>query len=322
LFSDAPTQAFPGYRIREQDQVHRTERKSNSALCDFIQSCEIDVLVDLNAYSAPERLALFLSHPAPLVLGWFNHYGTSGFPGIDAIVGDARVVTPDEESCYTESVWRLPLSYLTFQPPTHMPRVTPPPCLRNGVFTFGSLATLYKITDPVVALWSEILRRTSRTRLVLGCSAFRSEANRAYTRTRFEAAGVSADRLVLLAPKPNREFVRYYSMIDVALDPFPYSGGTTTMEALWQGVPVLTCPGDRWASRTSVSLMYGTPFRNYIARNRDDYLSMAVDLAKDTRSPSRLGRLRHEARKRLRASRVLDGRRLAREMERLFRRVR
>ena len=321
LLSDTPAGEMPGYVKHPRDQVHETASLSNDELGQLIRDLGIDILVDLNAYSIPERLPLFVSKPAPVTVAWFNMYATSGLPGFDAIIGDHEVVRPDEEPFYTEKVLRLPLSYLTFEVLHRAPPVAPPPCLENGFLTFGSLVSQYKITGPVLDAWAEILRQTDGTRLALGNSALKSPHNRDYVCERFAERGVEADRLLFFDPADHYDFLKYYDAIDVALDAFPYNGGTTTMEALWQGVPVLTFDGDRWASRTSQTIIRNTHLAEFVPDDVQAYVQLAVELARSTDGPPRLAQIRKQMRKNLRKSRACDTRLLAQSMEHLYRQM-
>ena len=216
-----------------------------------MQECEIDLFIDLNSYSSTQRLPLLLAPVAPITAAWFNLYATSGLPGIDLVIGDREVVRAEEESEYTERVACLPGSYLTFQVGHRAPPIGPPPCEANGYVTLGSLVSQYKLTDIVLDDWAAILRRADRSRLLLGNRALQSTCNREYLLEQFAQRGIDAERIGFLPPAEHYEFLSYYNQIDLALDAYPYNGGTTTMEAIWQGVPVLTFDGDRWAVRHS-----------------------------------------------------------------------
>lgn len=320
LFSDGPKPDMPGRVERRGDTLHRTENLSARDLARLIGVCRLDVLVDLNAYSAPNRLALFASRIAPVTVGWFNHFATSGLPGIDVLAGDAEVVPPGEERGYTEALERLPVSYLAFETTHAAPEVTPPPAQRTGCFTFGSLVTQYKITPPVLDAWAEILRRVPAARLLLANRAMKSPCNREYLLERFRDRAVDPERIVLLGPVDHLAFLRYYDRMDLALDAFPYNGGTTTMEALWQGVPVLTFHGDRWAARTSQTLLRHAELAEFVADSAEDYVARAIMWATDPRAASRLADLRHGMRPALRRSSACDTTRLARGLEDLYRR--
>jgi predicted O-linked N-acetylglucosamine transferase (SPINDLY family) len=326
LFADTP-QPLPwdGQRLQAMDQVHHIAALEKARLASFIRACELDVLVDLNGYSAPDRLALFLQRVAPVSVAWFNQYATSGLPALDWIVGDDEVIRREEERFYTERVWRLPCSYLTFDVQHPAPPVAPAPCLARGYITFGSLVSQYKITPPVLDTWAEILKRTPGTRLLLANAALRSEENRRYVLGQFDARGVHAARLDLRPPAEHFSFLKYYDEIDVALDAFPYNGGTTTMEAIWQGVPVLAAAGDRWAARTSQTLLRRTHLAEFVAPSTPAMpgtprmIDAAVALASHPATPARLTDLRASMRARLRASPACDTTALARALEAFFR---
>jgi predicted O-linked N-acetylglucosamine transferase (SPINDLY family) len=318
LFSDTLPANMPGFVPEPGDRTHWTGWLDNEHLVGFIRSCGIDVLVDLNGYSAPGRLAVFVEPPAPVTVGWFNLYATSGLGGIQYLVGDPQVVRPAEQVHFTERVVRLPVSCLTFEVPHPTPPVLPPPCSTAGLLTFGSLASQYKITPAVLDCWSGILRRTGTTRLLLANRTLATPGNRAYVASRFAERGVDPERLILHGPADHATFLRHYDRIDIALDTFPYSGGTTTMEALWQGVPVLTVAGDRWASRTSRSLLHYAGLGDLVARDPAALQDLAVALARDPASRGRLERWRADQRRRLQASPACNGAALARHMGRLY----
>jgi predicted O-linked N-acetylglucosamine transferase (SPINDLY family) len=320
LFSDAPPDApFPGYRPGPGDRVHPVAGFENDAVAEAVRLAGIDVLVDLNGASSPGRLGLFLAPCAPVVLAWFNQYATSGLPGIDGIVGDGEVVRPEEERFYSERVFRLPLSYLTFEVTHPAPPVAPPPAATGGPLRFGSLVSAYKLTDPTLDLWAEVLSAAPGSRLVLANSALGKECNRLRLADRFASRGIGADRLEMLGPAPHREFLAYNDRIDVALDAFPNNGGTTTMEAFWQGVPVLSYSGDRWAGRTTASIARRSPAAEFVRGDAKDLAAFAGALATDPATPARLAALRRTLRADLARSSACDTPSLARAMESLYR---
>jgi protein O-GlcNAc transferase len=322
LFSDSPEgRHWEGYRQDPKDRRHDTSALSNDELAALVEASQIDILVDLNAFSCPDRLALFLSRPAPVTVAWFNMYATSGLPGLDYLIGDDDVLRPGEEKFYSERVHRLPVSCLTFQVDHPTPPVVPPPCLENGYLTFGSLVSQYKITPLVLDAWATILKRADGARLFLANTALKSIHNRQYLADRFAERGVDADRLILCGPADHLTYLRYYDRIDVALDAFPYNGGTTTMEAIWQGVPVLTCNGDRWAARTSQSLLRRTHLQTFIAAGVQGVIDLAVKMARSPDTAMRLASLRRHMRSALKVSSACDSAALARAMEEFYRGV-
>jgi protein O-GlcNAc transferase len=320
LLSDKKSDSsISGYKPFPTDTITDVSCLNDAQLSEFITSREIDILVDLSAYSHQRRLSFFLQKVAPITIAWFNMFATSGFPGFDLIVGDKHVVPPEEEQFYTEQVIRLPCSYLTFQVNYEVPDVSPLPCLASDRFTFGSLVSQYKITPPVIDAWSEILRRCPESRLLLANSELKSPSNRSYLAEKFVSQGIDSDRLLLLPPAPHHAYLKYYDQIDLALDAYPYNGGTTTMESIWQGVPVLTKCGDRWAARTSQSLLLESHLSDFVARDQSSFIEQSVRWATDKSAWPELAKLRNTMREKLLASRVCDCDLLTREMETLFR---
>jgi len=319
LLSDADVASdFADYIPREEDTIVDISTASDAQLTAFIKAQGIDILVDLSGYSYRPRLTLFARRAAPVVATWFNMYATSGLPGIDYIIGDNHVVRPGEEQFYSEKVLRLPQSYLTFMPWENRPPVGLSPCAGGAPFTFGSLVSLYKITEPVVDAWCAMLTQAPASRLLIANADLKSTHNREHFIARFESRGIDPARLILRDPAPHDRFLRYYEEIDLALDSFPYSGGTTTMEALWQGVPVLTHNGAGWPARTTGTLLAGTHLADFCCRDVGEYIERGTAWAVDPVSPARLAALRYAMREKLRESSSLDGAALARHMESLY----
>ena len=291
---------------------------SNSELADRIRELGIDILVDLSAYSYPQRLGLFVHRAAKLQMAWFNMYATSGFREMDFIVGDHYVYRKNEKPFYSERFLELPVSYLTFQTNHVAPDVSECPLDKREQFTFGCLCSLYKITPQVIATWATILKQADDSRLLLANSDLRSQCNRQFLVAKFEELGVASDRIAFLPPASHFEFLKYYNEIDVALDTFPYNGGTTTMEAIWQGVPVLTFAGDRWASRTSQTILENAGLSAFVADSQESYVRLAVTIATDRIRQDSLRDLRKTLRVQLLSSSACDSTALARGMESLF----
>lgn len=316
LFSDsAPGAEMIGYEAHDTDVIHNTAALDNTALAQLICETELDVLIDINAYSTPDRLGVFTRAPAPVTLAWQNHFGPSGLPGFHGIIGDRHAVKPGEEGDYTEEVHRLPLSYLTFTVAHRAPPVVDPPCLKNGYFTFGSLCVQYKITPQVIDSWAEMLHGVPDSRLFLANRTLDSGENRDWLADRFAERGIARDRLTLKGGADHYDYLRNYDQMDLALDAFPYNGGTTTVEALWQGVPLLTFDGDRWASRTSASLVMNTHLSEFVCPSRAAMVAMAIDMGNDPDTPARLKALRHGMRPLLDQAPVCDGGAMARAVE-------
>ncbi len=319
LFSEGPADDIRhGYRPDPRDHFHDFRALSNGELAGRIRAAGIDVLVDLNGYSRMRRLPPYSERPAPVQIGWFNLYATSGVPGLDVLLGDADVIRQAEDAFYSERVIRLPRCYLTYEVTYPVPDVVPPPCLGRGGFTFGGLAPQYKVTPVVLDAWAAILSHAPDSRLILKGTFLARPGNAAYVREQFTRRGVAAERVTLEGPAEHFAFLQTYDAIDVALDTFPYNGGTTTMEALWHGVPVVCFRGDRWAARIGASMMRAAGLPEFVADDADGYVKLAVSLATDPAAPARLVELRAGMRDRLRASRLGDVEAFTRELEAVY----
>jgi predicted O-linked N-acetylglucosamine transferase (SPINDLY family) len=310
IFSDAPESAVQhGYRRHPGDTYYDISARSNDAAADVIERAAIDVLVDLNGYSAMRRLPLPAMKPAPVLIGWFNMFATTGMAAYDCLIGDIEVVPTDEERFYRERIVRVPApsSYLTFEVGYPVPDVAQRP---DGPITFGCLAPLYKITPEVIATWRRILAEVPESTLVLKATALAGEDERRLVREWFPEGRVRLD-----GPSDHYDFLKTYDEIDIALDTFPYNGGTTTTEAIWQGVPVVTFWGDRWVARTSASILRAGGLGELVRRDVDDYVAYAILLSQQ---PAKLAQLRSTMRLGLARSPVCDTPGFARHMERIY----
>lgn len=309
-----------GYREHDHDVIWRVGSLDDERIARLLAAAGIDVLVDLNAYSAAKWLRLFLRRPAPVQLAWFNSFATSGLACFDGIIGDDTVIPADEEAFYTERVLRVPGTYLAFEVFHAVPDVAPPPCTGNqGQLTFGSLASAYKLNDVTLDIWARILRSAPASRLLIRASTLAEPSNRDHLAARLADRGLAGERVDIEGGAAHFDFLQSYDRIDIALDTFPYNGGTTTTEALWQGVPVLTYVGDRWVARTSASLLRAAGLDDWVARDEDDLLAKASALARDPAAPARLAALRAGMRARLAGSAACDTAGLCRALEQIYR---
>ncbi len=318
LFADVPESQFIGYQGAPSDTIVNIYNFPLKEAADRILRNRIDILVDLNGYSAVDRLPLYLYKPAPLILGWFNMFGTSGLDCFDYLIADEYVISRSEEVHYVEKIRRVDGSYLTFTVGYPVPPVSEPPCISNGYITFGSLAPLYKIIDGVVEAWSQILHRVPSSQLLIKNAQLSSFANQNHLLKKFLLRKISPDRLIFSGPSNHYDFLNAYMHIDIALDTFPYNGGTTTSEALWQGVPVIAFPGSRWVSRTSTSILKAARMDECIAADMEDYIEKAVVFATRSGYPVKLRELRMNMRENLRKSSITDCSNFALNMERTY----
>jgi protein O-GlcNAc transferase len=276
---------------------------SDEKLADQIRADAINLLIDLSGHTGRNCLLAMARRPAPVQLTWAGYVGTTGLSAIDYLIADRFHVPIGWETHYREKVLRLPDGYVCYQPPTYAPPVGPLPARANGYVTFGSFNNTAKINRRVIALWGEILRRVPRSRLILKYHWLDDAGLRQRLTDRFAAEGIPAERLELQGTTMHSVQLQQYNRLDLALDPFPYSGGLTTLEASWMGVPVVTCPGETFASRHSLSHLSNIGMMESIAQDQADYLAKAVSLTADL---PRLAELRSGLRQRMAHSPLCD----------------
>lgn len=291
---------------------HSAVGLSDEALAQLITEDRIDILIDLSGHTAHNRLTMFAWKPAPVQVSWLGYFATTGLEAIDYFVADPWTLPPDQEAHFSEQIWRLPETRLCFTAPAEDVAVGPLPALANGYVTFGSFNNLSKMNAAVVALWAEVLNAVPDSRLFLKYQQLGEASVRQNTRDRFAAHGIKPERLILENYVPRSSYLAAYQRIDIALDPFPFPGGTTTAEALWMGIPVLTLAGERFLSRQGVGLLMNAGLSEWITADARDYLSRAVSHAGDLQ---RLASLRRGLRQQVLNSPVFDAPRFARHFE-------
>ena len=289
-------------------------RDTLEALAERIRGDGLDILVDLAGHSGNNRLAVFAHRLAPVQATWLGCPGTTGLRAMDARLTDAWADPPgDSESHHTERLVRLAPPFLCFAPSPDAPEVSPLPSLGEEPFTFGSFNSFAKCSEGTVALWARILHAVPGARLFLKDRAMAEPAYQGWVRERFRAHGVAPERILCAGWRmSDADHYGAYGHMDLALDPFPYNGTTTTCEALWMGVPVVTLAGRRHSGRVGVSLLSALGMEAFIAADEEAYLATAVALARD---PARLADLRAGLRPRMAASPLCDGPRFAAAFE-------
>ena len=291
---------------------------SDAEAADRIRQDQIDLLIDLGGHSARARLSIFGLKPAPVQASWLGYFDTTGLPAMDYLIADQHVAPPGADQHYVERLIRLPRHYLCYQPPLEAPPVAELPARRAGRLTFGCFNNVAKVNPDVVALWSRLLDLLPEARLLLLATAFDDDAVRERYRACFAAHGLGPERLELRGRAPYFDYLRSYGEVDIALDPFPYTGGTTSVEALWMGVPVVSLTGQTFVSRMGLTYATAAGLRDLVSDSQERYLRTALELAADL---PRLAELRRELRPRLRASALCDGPGFTRQLEAAFRQM-
>lgn len=253
----------------------------DSTLARTIRDDRIDILVDLSGHTGNNRLPMFAWRPAPVQVSWLGYFATTGLQEIDYILGDPHVLPPGEEGQYVERLWRLPDCYLCFTLPNEATPVNTLPALTNGHVTFGCFNNHKKLNDRVIEVWARVLKAVPGSRLLLKNYQLNETIIRDDTLARFARHGIGAERLMLEGPSSREQYFAAYHRVDFALDPFPYPGGTTSVEGLWMGVPVLGRHGDRFLAHLGEMVLQTVALPEWIAIDDDDYVERAVAYASD-----------------------------------------
>jgi predicted O-linked N-acetylglucosamine transferase (SPINDLY family) len=291
---------------------HDTPRWTDEQLAETVRADGIDVLIDLAGHTGVNRLLAFARKPAPVQVTWLGYEGTTGLEAIDYLIADEATVPPGAEADYRERVLRLPGGYVCYDPPADAPDPGPPPALAGRQVTFACFNNPAKLSPPALAAFAAVLSRVPGARLLLQYRGLTDPAMAGRVRKRLAAAGADPGRAELRGGMPVADYLAAYREVDVALDPFPFSGGLTTCDALWMGVPVVTLPGPTFASRHGLSYLSSIGLAEELAaRDVDDYAARAAMLAQDLR---RLAELRAGLRDRMVRSPLCQGDRLADEL--------
>jgi protein O-GlcNAc transferase len=298
-------------RFRASADVWRTTLAlTPKELAQQIRADEIDILVDLMGHTG-NRLLTFAQRPAPLQVTWFGYVGTTGLAAMDFLLADRFHVREGEEQFYTEKILRLPNGYACYGPPADAPEVGPLPAIANGCVTFGCFNNPAKYAPRIVGAWAEILRRMPSSRLLLKYDGLDDAETQNRLRQEFATAGVEPGRILLEGRAPHRELLASYSRVDLALDTQPYSGGVTTCEALWMGVPVITFPGQTFAGRHATSHLTNAGYSQFVAADLPGYIDLAVHWASRL---DELAAIRSQMREQVCRSPLCDAPRFARDL--------
>lgn len=274
------------------------------ALAELIRRDGIDVLVDLSGHTAGSRLTVFARRPAPVLTSWLGYFATTGLPCVDAVFLDAWHAPPGVEQAFVERIVRLPTGRLCYRPVPFFPaEVGPPPCLATGRVTFCSFNNTSKLHAGVFDLWASVLAAVPGSHLVLKWRTFNDDGLRQSVLQAFVRRGLAAERIILRGPSFHRDVLGEYTGCDIALDPFPFTGGLTSCEALWMGLPVVTWPGRRVVSRQTMAVLAAIGLPELVAGDASDYVRIARELAAD---PDRLRLLRRGLRARMESSPLMD----------------
>ncbi len=279
---------------------------SDTELENVLRKDDLDILVELSGHTDGHRLAVLARRVAPIQVTYLGYPNTTGLATIDYRLTDRRADPPGEsDELHSEKLVRLPKTFLCYSPPETGGDSGVMPFRRNSYITFCSFNNFRKISPTCISLWGRVLSRVPNSKLLIKTFGLQEPGLRATLLEQLRHAGVGSDRVTFAAPtRSHRDHMEAYGEADIALDTFPYNGTTTTLDALWMGVPVITLAGDRHASRVGLSILSTVELTEFAARTPDEYVAAAIALAGN---PDKLEQLRGSLRERLASSPLTDG---------------
>jgi protein O-GlcNAc transferase len=313
---DATTGQFRAHA----DNWRRIAGLSDADAAELIRQDQIDILVDLAGHTSGNRLTLMARKPAPIQVTYLGYPNTTGLTAMDYRLSDARADPPGEtEKYHSEYLVHLPDGMWCYSPDPEAPTITTSPAAVTGRVIFGSFNQWAKLNRHVLRLWGMLLMRVHGAQLLLKGAAQGDTSGRRSALEVLATEGVTEDRVHFIDRAPTHaQHMAQYRLVDIALDPFPYNGATTTCEALWMGLPVVVLAGRSHVSRVGVSLLSRAGLSELIAETPEQYLKIASELANDI---PRLAMLRSSLRDRMRQSPLMDGPRFARNLEAAYRQM-
>jgi predicted O-linked N-acetylglucosamine transferase (SPINDLY family) len=254
---------------------------TDEELINLIRSNNIEILVDLSGFTKGHRMSIFYNKAAPIQVTWCGYLASTGFKEIDYIIADKYTVLSGDESKYSEKVYKLNKTWSVLKPIYNAHVNQEVPFCRNKFISFASFNNIKKINYKVIQLWCKILNNIKNSRLHLVDKNFSDKEFDIYFKNFFQNNGVKNEQLSFHDSFDRIELLKMYNSVDIALDPFPYSGGTTSLESYWMCVPVLTKKGNYFISKSTESINRNIGLDNWIANDEDDYLSKAISFSKD-----------------------------------------
>lgn len=297
--SDSVTDRIKGY----MDHWRYTIERNSNDIAQQIRDDGIDILIDLAGHTGNNRLPVFGLKPAPVQVTWIGYPNTTGMKNMDYILMTSHFLPKGGEADFTEEVYNLPRVPITYKKPSHRPDIGRSPFEANGYVTFGCFNNVIKAGPAAVAAWSEVMQAVPDSKLMLKAHAFRNEDTIAASKAAFEAHGIDPGRITCEGPSVHSEYLTRYSAIDLALDPFPYNGGTTSLDTLFMGVPMLSLEGSSWVARIGSGLLRIVGEESLIGSSIEDYVAKAIDFAEN---PEKLAVLRGNLHERFMASGITD----------------
>lgn len=298
-YSDADVKEVPEQIMQVADVWRNTKEMTDSDLAELVRQDQIDILLELNGHCIINRYGVMAKKPAPILASYYNYCATTGIPTIDYNIIGGEVNLDESKQHYSESIYFLKGVGGSAKFANDFPECAPPPYLKNRFITFGSFGAAHKVNYDVISLWCDVLKRVPNSKFYMKASVLTHRNYLSIYKKLFADNGIYSDRLHLEGFSDHREMLRRYGQVDIALDTYPHAAGTTTMEALWQGVPVITLAGKSYVKQNGKAILTSINHSELIATSREEYITKAAELAGD---PDRLIAYRKNLRRDFRKS--------------------
>ena len=262
--------------------------KTDKELVNQIRNDGIHILIDLSGHSAKNRLPIFINKVAPIQITWGGYPGSTGISEIDYIIGDGYVTPFKDKKYFTEKIFHLPNIWISFTAPDFDIKIKELPANKNKYITFGSFNNLAKINEDVICLWSKIIKAVPKSKIFFKSAPLDNLNMRKKLIDNFKKYNIDSNSIILEGKSARYQSLESYNKVDIALDPFPYSGAITTFEAMWMGVPVLTKKGSKFVSRQTESINNNSNMSDWVAENEEDYYKKAIKFASDIKYLSKV----------------------------------
>lgn len=273
---DHTTEVFKAMDVKWKNIAGETISKTS----ETVLRDNINIMIDLSGHTASNKLDLFSKRIAPIQISWLGYGDSTGVENMDYILCNDHLIHDNEKPYYTEELLKLPQNYLCYDPPHEAVEIKPTPAEKNGYITFGCFNHYRKINDAVIKSWAKILDGTPDSKILIKHKQLEIESEREFLISRFKELGIPKDRILFKGYAPSiKDHLLCFNDIDISLDPYPYTGATTTCESLWMGTPVVTFGGDRYIARMSKSILTYTGLTDWIANNEQEYADLAIQKA-------------------------------------------
>lgn len=291
---------------------------SHADVADLIKDDKIDILVDLAGHTKNNSILVLARKPAPIQVTYLGYPDTTGLEQIDYRITDVLADPPSLNKYYSEELVYLPDNFICYRPPEFSPPLAPSPHIKNGYITFGSFNMGAKISPMLIIIWAQVLNANENSHLLLKFRGGQHQQVQDYYRNEFSKYGIAPDRIQVHGRKSPIEHLQMYGKVDIALDTYPYNGTTTTCEAMWMGVPVISLVGEHHSCRVALSIFKSLDMDFFIATTPDEYISKATALAA---KPEALAKIRSSMRARMAASTLCDGKLFTNNIEDAYKKM-